>query len=213
MAERWRLRRKFGTLCRTQKDGRADDPPRTQGPGTPDPGPRRMSSTRASAHRGRGDVRPAAGPPNSPAVPDELAGVLSRLHAALQVIGNEVATGAGLSAVDAELLVAVDRGARRITDAAEAAGTSISAASRHVDHLVERGWVSREVDPENRRQAVVTVLADGRERLEQMYDARDRAVAAILEGLGATDIRQLTDVLARVADSTERVARNESAKT
>lgn len=67
--------------------------------------------------------------------------------AAMIDAGDQVATEAELSAIDAELLVAVDRGARRITDVAEAAGTSISAASRHVDHLVELGWVSRGVDP------------------------------------------------------------------
>jgi DNA-binding MarR family transcriptional regulator len=60
---------------------------------------------------------------------------------------------------------------------AESLGLSLPSASRAVDGLVKRGLVARVEHPDDRRQRLLSLTADG-------HELADKIVAARLEGLG-----------------------------
>ncbi|OII68892.1 MULTISPECIES: MarR family winged helix-turn-helix transcriptional regulator [unclassified Streptomyces] len=86
----------------------------------------------------------------------------------------------------AAVLALLDRyGEMRMSRLAELLGIDMSVTSRHVAHVVERGWIERSPDPGDRRSRILRLTAAGR---------------AVLEGLG----RRAADLFAeRLADWTD----------
>lgn len=68
-------------------------------------------------------------------------------------------------------------GSMRVLEVAERLGQSPSTSSRMVDALAQRGLVSREEDPEDRRARVLTLTAQGRALAERMNEDRLRVFA------------------------------------
>ena len=96
---------------------------------------------------------------------------------------SDPSTG-GLSLAQYHLLEPLAEGPRTNRELAELAGISAPTATRLVDGLLERGFVSRVEDPIDRRAVVISLTASGRTALakkQREYAARRRRVADALE--------------------------------
>ena len=90
----------------------------------------------------------------------------------------------GLSLAQYHVLEPLGKGPRTNRELAELAGISAPTATRLVDGLLERGWVSRVADPTDRRAVVISLTEGGREALarkQRQYSARRRQIAAALD--------------------------------
>lgn len=105
----------------------------------------------------------------------------------------------GLSLAQYHLLEPLAPGPRTNRELAESAGISAPTATRMVDGLVQRGFVTRIDDPVDRRAVVISLTDDGRAALtrkQREYAARRRRLAAALE---PDEQRVATDLLRRLA--------------
>jgi DNA-binding MarR family transcriptional regulator len=68
-----------------------------------------------------------------------------------------------------------------------------------VDRLEAEGLVRRAPDPEDRRSVLAMITDAGRVRLEEARQARERAEAALLDGLGTDELQRLTALFQRVS--------------
>jgi DNA-binding MarR family transcriptional regulator len=64
-----------------------------------------------------------------------------------------------------------------------------------------RGHVGRQADPADRRRNVVTLTAAGHKQLEELQRHADAVQDELLEGLNATERRQLHSLLGKLLDS------------
>jgi DNA-binding MarR family transcriptional regulator len=90
----------------------------------------------------------------------------------------------GLSLAQYHVLEPLGKGPRTNRELAELAGISAPTATRIVDGLLERGWVSRVADPTDRRAVVISLTATGRAALakkQREYVARRRQIADALD--------------------------------
>jgi DNA-binding MarR family transcriptional regulator len=62
-------------------------------------------------------------------------------------------------------------------------GVSVPTVSKSIDVLVERRWVERWIDPEDRRQTIVRLTPGGRKIAAGMKKQSERYVASLLEPL------------------------------
>ncbi|MGW3915481.1 MarR family winged helix-turn-helix transcriptional regulator [Streptomyces sp. NPDC005070] len=70
-----------------------------------------------------------------------------------------------------------------------------------LNHLEEAGLARREPHPRDRRKNAVTVTSAGMRTLERCAELAERANAELLEPLGATERRQLMELLTRVHEA------------
>ena len=90
----------------------------------------------------------------------------------------------GLSLAQYHVLEPLGKGPRTNRELAGLAAISAPTATRLVDGLLERGWVSRVADPTDRRAVVISLTESGREALakkQRQYLARRRQIAAALD--------------------------------
>jgi DNA-binding MarR family transcriptional regulator len=99
------------------------------------------------------------------------------------VIGAIARTGASLSDVIADL------------------GTSKQATGQLVDTLVARGFLEREVDPDDRRRLVVTLTERGTAAAATVRGAVDRTDAKLAGLVGADDVARARAVLGALVDA------------
>lgn len=108
------------------------------------------------------------------------------------------------------VLGAVDRGATRIQDIADASWTSVSAASRTVDGLVRDGWLDRRPDPDDRRASHVRLTALGAAHFGEVHAFAVGLLQRIVDELGVDRAermaRDLTDFAGQVAASLDEQA-------
>ena len=105
----------------------------------------------------------------------------------------------GLSLAQYHLLEPLGSGPRTNRELAELAGISAPTATRMVDGLIHRDFVTRIEDPTDRRAVVISLTAAGRAafaRKEREYAARRRRLAAALE---PHEQRVATDLMRRLA--------------
>lgn len=108
----------------------------------------------------------------------------------------------GIPSHRVHVLGAVERGATRIQDIAEASWISVSAASRTVDGMVRDGWLDRRPDPDDRRATQVTLTAEGSRRIEEVRDWGRDMVAGMVDQLGRQRVERMA---ADLSDFAERV--------
>jgi DNA-binding MarR family transcriptional regulator len=90
----------------------------------------------------------------------------------------------GLSLAQYHVLEPLERGPRTNRELAELAGVSAPTATRIVDGLLDRGFVSRVEDPTDRRAVVISLTPSGRAALntkEREYAAGRKRIAAALD--------------------------------
>jgi DNA-binding MarR family transcriptional regulator len=78
---------------------------------------------------------------------------------------------------------------------------STGAMTNRLDKLEREALVSRSKDPKDRRGVLLAITDDGRSRLDAYIDRGAHRERELLDGLTATDKRQLNTVLAKLLDS------------
>ncbi|QNP71724.1 MarR family transcriptional regulator [Streptomyces roseirectus] len=83
-------------------------------------------------------------------------------------------------------------GEMRMTHLAELLAVDMSVSSRHVAHLVERGWIERAADPADKRSRILRLTPEGRLKLAELSR---RSVAMLAERLGDWDERDVAELV------------------
>ena len=101
----------------------------------------------------------------------------------------------------AALYLVDDQGAMRIGDVAAAVDRTLTAVSRPIDDLVQRGLLLRAEDPHDRRARVLTLSAKGRKFLARAGTDRVRTMLDAAAGIPGNAVAVLGDALARARGS------------
>lgn len=72
------------------------------------------------------------------------------------------------------------------------------AITNRIDHLIARGWVTRETDPANRRSVLITLTDPGRELVDSVVDDHVNFESKLLTPLGAGEQGRLADLLRKL---------------
>ena len=116
---------------------------------------------------------------------------IGRLHRWLRPTGDERLTLSQWSA----LVTIADSSRVRIGDLVEREAVSAPTATRLVASLEELGLVSRAVDPDDRRSALVSATPRGKALLRKARTLRTERLSARLAALGEAELAQLVDAL------------------
>ncbi|MFF3326069.1 MarR family winged helix-turn-helix transcriptional regulator [Streptomyces sp. NPDC002889] len=102
----------------------------------------------------------------------------------------------------AAVLTLVDRyGEMRMSRLAELLAVDMSVTSRHVAHVVERGWIERSPDPDDRRSRILRLTPAGKALLDDLGRRTADLFAQFLEDWSDDDVGQLNVMLARLRAS------------
>ncbi len=71
--------------------------------------------------------------------------------------------------------------------------------ARTISKLEEKGLVSREINPNNKREKLVSLLPKAEDELDQMQDSYQQLEKAMFEGLTEEDIEKTSECLSRIA--------------
>jgi DNA-binding MarR family transcriptional regulator len=108
----------------------------------------------------------------------------------------------GLSLTHTNLLAHLDVAGTRITALAERVGVTKQAIGSLLGELEAKGYVRREVDPHDRRAAVITYTAAGRDFLQDAHEVKREIEAAYTAALGERGMHQLRQLLAQLVRGT-----------
>jgi DNA-binding MarR family transcriptional regulator len=95
-------------------------------------------------------------------------------------------------------------GAKRMSDLAADLGVTLATASGLADRLVERNFITRESQPDDRRVVLCRLSAAGEKAINRIWETAANRLRDLLRALDTADIRVLTDVLNKMLDSAER---------
>jgi DNA-binding MarR family transcriptional regulator len=84
------------------------------------------------------------------------------------------------------------------------------AITNRVGRLESRGWVSREVDPHDRRQVIVSLTTDGLKQAHHVIATKNESEKRIFSGLDRPFIERLTADLRTLLGSMESPASNDA---
>ena len=93
------------------------------------------------------------------------------------------------------LVVVAQRQGTALHEVATALGVHPSTATRTCDRLVGAGLISRNDDPDDRRDPALTPTEEGRQLVESVYAARREVIAEALERMPAASRRRLASTL------------------
>ena len=145
--------------------------------------------------------------PEEMAVWLRLMGVLIRLPNALDA---QLRRDAGISHFEYQVLAALsmaDDRSLRMSDIADFAESSLSRLSHASRRLEAQGWVSRHVDPEDRRATVARLTDSGYEKVVEAAPGHVRAVRALVfDPLSPAQVQQLGKITARIEAALEAPA-------
>ena len=111
------------------------------------------------------------------------------------------------------LLLISEEEAIRMRELARKLGGSFSNATVLVDRLVERGFVERLMEPQDRRVVLVRATEDGRLLIEHLVTSWRSLTQPLLERLSTKDlktVREALDILVKAAQDSEKEATQEA---
>jgi DNA-binding MarR family transcriptional regulator len=100
------------------------------------------------------------------------------------------------------LYVLLAGGELSMSETARRLGVTVSTASGAVDHLVHLGLLARSEDPDNRRQVLVSVTAEGAAVFEQMRELSTHQIVSLCQNLSDDQlavVERATRILAAAA--------------
>jgi DNA-binding MarR family transcriptional regulator len=109
----------------------------------------------------------------------------------------------------ATLLLLDEEGELTIKQVTEILGRSVSATSRLLDQLVERGMVSRREDERDRRTKRIAITENGRNLVATLEQRRADVQIAVMELLTTEEQAEITRALALLAEAGKRRRHNE----
>jgi len=127
-------------------------------------------------------------------------------RAAREVVAlvEEVAAATGLTATELDVLgVLVDCAPSAVSGLLAESGYKPSTLTAILDRLVARGWVSREVHPDDRRSFVVTLTTAGRRAARALDERLAPLEREVVRGIPRAEVDALLGLPARL----EAVAR------
>lgn len=138
-----------------------------------------------------------------PGVIDALA---ERLEVASSAIGKRISGACGtgtstLTPAQYHLLFALSQesaGGLRVTQLAEYGGVQPSAVTAIVDRMVERGLLSRESDPKDRRAVLIVPTAAGLAEVDRAHAAVRDYLRPLLGRLEPDELQMLVSVLEKL---------------
>ncbi|KUM79784.1 MULTISPECIES: MarR family winged helix-turn-helix transcriptional regulator [Streptomyces] len=92
-------------------------------------------------------------------------------------------------------------GDMRISKLAELLAVDMSVTSRHVAHLVERGWIERSADPADKRSRILRLTPAGVAQVDSLSRCTTRMLAERLSDWTDDEVAQLTRLMARLRSS------------
>lgn len=136
----------------------------------------------------------------------ETAAVYGRAARVLDPVRLQVWESMGLSFPQLRILFRIRNEAGiDVRTLASRMGISASGASQQVDRLVERGFVDRSDDADDRRRVRLELTDLGRQATGEISRAARGRLAAVLMPLSDDDLRQLKRLLERVLAGLTRV--------
>ena len=93
------------------------------------------------------------------------------------------------------LLEIIDEGVTSLRDLADIHRVTPSTMSRSIDVLVRKGWVSREEDPDDRRQVRLTVTDEGRMARTAVHRLVEDEMVAVLARLSPDQLARVYEGL------------------
>jgi len=109
----------------------------------------------------------------------------------------------------ATLLLLDEGGELTIKQVTEILGRSVSATSRLLDQLVERGMVSRREDERDRRAKRVSITEKGRTLIASLEQRRADVQIAVMEFYSADEQADIIRVMALLAEAGQRRRQHE----
>ena len=107
------------------------------------------------------------------------------------------------------LLLLDEEGELTIKQVTEILGRSVSATSRLLDQLVERGMISRREDERDRRAKRVAITESGRKLIATLEQRRADAQIVVMEYLSAEERADVTRAMVLLAEAGKRRRRYE----
>jgi DNA-binding MarR family transcriptional regulator len=129
---------------------------------------------------------------------DEDVLAAARLGAANDAVDAAAAAVFGVNRTDLRILgVVVEAGAMAAGPLAAAAGLSPAATTTAIQRLVTAGYLTRAVDTDDRRRAVVTLTRTAETLLERVYGPIERAGRREIARYSADELALIVDFLRR----------------
>ncbi|MFF7735166.1 MarR family transcriptional regulator [Streptomyces sp. NPDC007984] len=102
----------------------------------------------------------------------------------------------------AAVLTLLDRhGDMRMSKLAELLAVDMSVTSRHVAHVVDRGWIERSPDPADKRSRILRLTPAGHTQLDELSRRTTEVLAERLSDWTDEDVGRLTSLMARLRES------------
>lgn len=131
---------------------------------------------------------------------EELARQISAVGAVKRALARALA--AECPSGSAAVLALVSRyGEMRMSRLAELLAVDMSVASRHVAHVVARGWIERSPDPDDRRSRILRLTPMGQDMLDGLGRRTTDMFAHYLRDWSDEELGQLSTLLARLRES------------
>ncbi|MEV0243396.1 MarR family transcriptional regulator [Streptomyces sp. NPDC050674] len=92
-------------------------------------------------------------------------------------------------------------GDMRMSKLAELLAVDMSVTSRHVAHVVDRGWIERSPDPTDKRSRILRLTPAGRTQLDELSRRTTEVLAERLSDWTDEEVGRLTDLMARLRES------------
>jgi DNA-binding MarR family transcriptional regulator len=92
-------------------------------------------------------------------------------------------------------------GDMRMSKLAELLAVDMSVTSRHVAHVVDRGWIERSPDPADRRSRILRLTPAGHAQLDELSRRTTEVLAERLSHWTDEEVGRLTDLMARLRES------------
>ena len=134
-----------------------------------------------------------------PGVGTRLGYLLKHGHLEIEALNDLALAPFGIDSRELGILLSIaDFGAPSQQQVAERLGIDRTTMVARIDALEDKGIVSRQPDPDDRRRNVVTLTEPGQETITAATAASDQAERDFLSGLSAAEVTQLRDLLGRV---------------
>lgn len=134
----------------------------------------------------------------------QLGGAMQAYQRSTQTFDDEVGRHLGLNPTDLrclDWLVDARRSARQLS---EATGLSSAATTTLIDRLEHKGFVRRVPHDTDRRQVLVEMTDEGRERVGRFYGPLVLEGSGLVAGYTLGELEVMLDYLLRITELTDR---------
>lgn len=141
-----------------------------------------------------------------PQIDPSVEGIVVRIGKASRTLNDEMNASlahVGLTKEEFKVLMSLHADVRTHGALCKELDVSTGAMTNRLDKLERAGLVKRSRDPHDRRGVLLALTATGRERLDAYITRGAQRERQLLEGLSATDKRQLNALLQKLLASLE----------